>query len=213
MWSAIFGGFVAGMLIAVMIGPVFFALIQTSMKRGFPTAASFALGIVLSDSLYFFLAHLGIRNLSGGSSTTSLDNWLGLGGGLFLAIFGIILLRRKPDVKEEDIEVASYTSYFSAIGKGFIINSLNPSALFYWASVTSYLRKDFGPEQYIFYSFFTACMLTVFGTDLLKGFLALRLKSLLTYKFLLWLNRISGIILIIFGARLIWTVVKTRINF
>jgi threonine/homoserine/homoserine lactone efflux protein len=90
-------------------------------------------------------------------------------------------------------------------GKGFMMNTLNPFVLIFWLGLgvagalhNGAIRSS--REQALFFSM---VIITVFGTDLLKAFLASRLKKLLTAQFLLWLNRISGIGLILFGIRLI----------
>jgi hypothetical protein len=48
----------------------------------------------------------------------------------------------------------------------------------------------------------------VLGTDLVKGYLASRLKPLLTPGLLRWMNRISGTALVLYGLsmilRLLW---------
>jgi len=42
------------------------------------------------------------------------------------------------------------------------------------------------------------------ATDLLKAFLAVKLKTIIKPSFLVWLNRISGAGLMIFGIRMLW---------
>jgi threonine/homoserine/homoserine lactone efflux protein len=46
-------GIELGLLLSMMIGPVFFALITTSMDQGFKQAAILAFGVLLSDLVYF----------------------------------------------------------------------------------------------------------------------------------------------------------------
>jgi threonine/homoserine/homoserine lactone efflux protein len=53
-----------------------------------------------------------------------------------------------------------------------------------------------------------ATMIVVFGTDTLKAFLATRLKHLVTLTFMRWLNRISGIVLVGAGIKVIWDAAK-----
>ena len=45
-------GVVFGILISFMLGPAFFILIETSIKKGFKAAIFLDIGILLSDAIY-----------------------------------------------------------------------------------------------------------------------------------------------------------------
>ena len=59
-FKAIFQGLALGLALALSLGPSFFALIQTSTKRGFRPALGLAFGIFLSDVLCVLLAYVGV---------------------------------------------------------------------------------------------------------------------------------------------------------
>ena len=59
-FKAIFQGLALGFALALSLGPSFFALIQTSTKRGFKPALGLAFGIFLSDVLCVLLAYFGV---------------------------------------------------------------------------------------------------------------------------------------------------------
>ena len=61
--EAVWNGVLFGLLLTIFIGPVFFALIQTSVHRGFIYGVFMALGIALSDAIYVFLAYLGLSKI------------------------------------------------------------------------------------------------------------------------------------------------------
>jgi threonine/homoserine/homoserine lactone efflux protein len=207
-WHAILKGIVAGLLIAVMIGPVFFALLQTSIKKGLVAGILFAVGIVLSDSLYFLLAFFGLSQLGG---SFDIKKVMGIGGGIFLLGFGLMLLFKKKPPKEKGLKDTDRYSLWKSFAQGFLINMLNPSALLYWASVVTFVNHDYEGDERMIFSFFLACMSVVFGTDALKAFLAFRLRDWVTEKFMLWLNRISGTVLAGAGGKLLFDVVKAYI--
>jgi len=84
-WHAIIAGAGAGLLLAVLIGgPVFVALIKTSIEKGFLIGLLFAMGVLTSDSAYFLLVYLGISQLQ---TTKLVEEILGAGGGAFLIVF------------------------------------------------------------------------------------------------------------------------------
>ncbi|HTB33150.1 MAG TPA: LysE family transporter, partial [Bacteroidia bacterium] len=55
-----FKGAILGFSMSIIfIGPALFALIQTSIKNGFRSAAALALGVAISDAFFIALAYLG----------------------------------------------------------------------------------------------------------------------------------------------------------
>ena len=44
-------GIVTGFILSIMVGPVFFVLLETSIKKGVRAALAFDLGVLLNDRL------------------------------------------------------------------------------------------------------------------------------------------------------------------
>jgi threonine/homoserine/homoserine lactone efflux protein len=201
MISAVLQGLSLGLVLAMMIGPVFFMLLNTSIKKGFKPAAYLAAGVALSDLLFILIAQFGSSHAG---TIGSHDKIIGWGGGILLVIFGLISIFKKAEVSAEALELPDDSkTLLIDTGKGFMMNTLNPFVLIFWLGVAGALHNGAIKSSREQALFFTMVIITVFGTDLLKAFLASRLKKLLTAQFLLWLNRISGIGLILFGIRLI----------
>ncbi len=196
-WHAIIAGAGAGLLLAILIGgPVFVALLKTSIEKGFLTGLLFAMGVLTSDSFYFIIAYLGISQLQ---NTKLVEEILGAGGGAFLIGFGIRLMitKEKPkELNEKVIQGSLIKSYVS----GFLINTLNPAAFLFWVATVSAVTVEFSSKTRYIFIFFIVCMSFVFGTDVLKAFLAGKVKNLVTPKFVLWLHRISGTVLLAVGV-------------
>jgi threonine/homoserine/homoserine lactone efflux protein len=203
LWKPLITGAGYGLLMAVMIGPVFFVLIQTSIEKGFLVGLVFATGIILSDSTYFMLAYLGLSQFE---NSVFVHKIMGSGGGLFLLGYGFILLFKKQKVIEgKAIEVKG--SLFRSFLKGFIVNSLNLPAFFFWIAVIGSTKVTFGNEPKKIFVFFIACMAMIFSTDNLKAYLATRLKHLVTPSLMTWLNRIAGIFFLAIGFKLLYEVI------
>ena len=103
LFSATLAGISAGLLICLLIGPVFFALLQTSIERGFKAAAFLAFGIMMSDSTYILLAFFGVQGLN---SNALVNMILGISGGVFLlanCIAGAYLILEQIERKREGI--------------------------------------------------------------------------------------------------------------
>lgn len=199
--EAVLEGVALGGVLALMIGPVFFLLINTSLKKGLIPAIYMALGVLLSDAMFITLAYFGstyIRNFN-------LHNfYIGLVAGIILIVFGLINLLKKPTVAAQALELTDDSkTYFVDIVKGFMLNTLNPFALIFWMGVagTVSVKESFSHIHLLV--FFTATLLTIFATDFLKAFLASRLKKIITPTFLLWMNRLTGAVLLIYGIRTI----------
>lgn len=198
--SAILGGAIAGILIAFLVGPVFFALLQTSIEKGFIMGLTFALGIIISDASFFLLAYFGLSQFN---ESEHVHTIMAMGGGGFLIFFGLQLALRRPQMKNGDHSEIKRNSVIKSLAKGFLINSLNPGVLLYWVGVVSAAKGNFGGDSKKIFAFFLTTMCIVFLTDILKSYLAFRLKSLITLKFMTWLNRISGSILMLAGGKLL----------
>jgi len=99
----------------------------------------------------------------------------------------------------------SEPSAFKYFAKGFIINGISPMVVIFWIGTLSFATVDFGYRRGLeMFIFFVALLCTVLATDLLKAFLADKLRALITRRFLMIMNVAVGICLIIFGIRLFW---------
>jgi threonine/homoserine/homoserine lactone efflux protein len=199
-WSdPIISGITFGLLLAVMLGPVFFALLQTSLHEGFKAGMFLAFGVFLSDAglitvCYTFasLVHL----IDTHHKAMSL-----IGGTLFIG-FGIFNFFHKIKLKEVDDDKKTVHAHF--VLKGFLLNMMNPAVLFFWLGVVGLVsvKENYTRSHEIL--FFSCTLITVFSTDLLKSFVANRIKNILKPNVMLWINRGIGIVLIIFGVRMLF---------
>ena len=202
MLEAVFGGIALGGVLALMIGPVFFLLINTSIKKGFKPAVYMALGVMLSDAVFIAVAFLGstyIRNFNLQSF------WVGLCAGVILIVFGLInLLKKNAAVDENPALPDDSKTYFIDTLKGFTMNSINPFALIFWIGVAGTVSVNDAFSHTHLLVFFSSALVAVLVTDLLKAYLASRLKKILTPIILLWMNRVTGIALILYGISTIY---------
>ncbi len=84
--EAILEGVKLGGILSLMIGPVFFALMTTSLAYGFRQSAILALGVLVSDLIYVFGSYLGVHFLK---KIPAFESYLGLVGGVILIGFGV----------------------------------------------------------------------------------------------------------------------------
>ncbi|MBS4013514.1 MAG: LysE family translocator [Bacteroidetes bacterium] len=198
MSSALLEGVGAGILLAFLIGPSFFALIQTSIYRGFNSGIQLALGIVLSDITLIGLSYLGALQIL---SNDKHKYVVGIAGGVVLIIFGIITFLRKykiPTSSKIEIRVKTDKA-FKYILKGFFINILNPFLIIFWLAVITGISAKYQIHSKETIIFFVGVIVTVFLTDAFKCFIAHKIKKYLNLKVIILINRIVGVLLIIFG--------------
>jgi len=80
-------GVAFGAVLAMIIGPVFFSLVQTSVESGFISGIFMAIGISLSDLTYVILSYLGVTQLV---QYDYFSFYPALLGGLILITFGVV---------------------------------------------------------------------------------------------------------------------------
>ncbi len=200
--NALIEGAILGLTLAFLFGfgPAFFALIQTALHRGFWQGILLAFGIFLNDLLVVVLSLLGSVHLIKGSENYKL---LGIVGGTILIVFGIVTFIRKPVVLKNSQDVTDNNHPALYIGKGFLLNLANPFVWLFWLAVTASATATYKADTYSLVVFFSMALSIIFSTDMLKVFLASRLKKLLTGKFLFIINKVAGAGLMVFGIFLI----------
>lgn len=206
-------GFGFGMMLSVLIGPVFFALLQISITRGFRAGAQIALGTLLSDVVVVGLCYYGLTGLVAIPENQRL---LGICGGLFMLFYGVYLLASRPTTSPQEA-TNRYEPVSGGKGllvvRGFLLNLLNPFTMVYWLGLSTWVSALPTYEQVDDLAFFGGTLSAVLVTDLLKSYLARRLRPWLSLARVLWLNRITGLVLLGFGISLLLQVFWLKRNF
>ena len=192
----------AGLIMTFMTGPAFFALIRTSIQKGFLSGALFALGVFMADAFFVTTTFLGASLIALAESN---QKYIAVFGGLFIIGIGYKYLTKKvaQEEKEEDITVSSKLKNTGYFFKGLLMNLLNPGMLFYWIGLVSYLgtNSDYTNEDIKLFIF--CSMITVLSTDLAKAYFASKVRHLFSNTVIQWMNRIVGTALIIFAIVMI----------
>jgi threonine/homoserine/homoserine lactone efflux protein len=198
----ILNGIFSGIVLAFLIGPVFFTILQTSIEKGFRSGFFVAIGVSLSDAAYISISYLGIYQIF---DKGNFREYLAYFGGAVLLLFGLYYLfvkgRQKNSYAHQEVQ---FKNPFRLILKGFVINGLSPMVLIFWLGTVVAATTKFNydtPGKAIPY--FAAIVATVFATDVLKAKLADKLRLVLTPAFIRTLNIIVGVVMVIFGGRLI----------
>jgi threonine/homoserine/homoserine lactone efflux protein len=199
----ILNGFISGIVLAFLIGPVFFTILQTSIERGFWSGVFVAIGVSVSDMLYITVVYLGLFQFM---RTDKFRHYMAYIGGVILLLFGIYYLFIKSrKLIHFNTKESHSGNWLKLTGKGFIINALSPMVLFFWVATVGVATSRFGYTTTTKASlFFASIVVTVLVTDILKAKLADRLRLLITPAVIRMLNIAFGLVLVLFAIRLIF---------
>jgi threonine/homoserine/homoserine lactone efflux protein len=81
------------------------------------------------------------------------------------------------------------------------MNTLNPSVFIFWIYASTVVIDHTLQQKIIVFS---TCLLWMLGSDILKVFLAGKIRNRLTPHNIHIINRINGLLLVIFGIALVW---------
>lgn len=212
----IFDAIVLGLTLSIVFGfgPAFITLIQTSIHRGFRSAAWFSFGVFLNDLLMVSLCVLtSIQVVAEGEREMF---FFSLGAGIILILFGIFTYTRKvkednfKGIKERTDEIIDENKerfkkdddtpkWFVFVGKGFVLNILNPFVWIFWFSTVAVTAGSMGGNKLKLMIFFGIVLATCLGCDLLKAKGASFLKRFFNAKRIRILNNVIGVGLVLFG--------------
>ncbi|MEJ8841975.1 LysE family transporter [Lacibacter sp. H375] len=201
MTEAIIKGLALGLLLAISMGPVIFSIIKQSISNGHKGGLAFVFGVSASDLTLVLVSNIFTELFN---RLLKFEKVIGLGGSALLIGIGVYFLffkKIKMNELGDGIEMKrSAGDYVKIFFAGYFMNTLNPSVIAFWFTwATAFITIPVNERI----ATFAVCLSVVFIFDLLKVFLANKLRSRLTLKTITLINKISGTILIVFGIILI----------
>jgi threonine/homoserine/homoserine lactone efflux protein len=194
-------GLFAGLVISLLIGPIFFGLIQLAIEKSTKAALIFASGIWVSDIFYIMLVQKGLGYISNG---VEFRLWFGIIGAIILAIFGALIYI--SPLNKQAISTVGIKRGIGYFFKGVVINVFNPFVFILWVSTLSSISNEPISRQWYFAG---ALLLVVATTDVLKAYYANKIGKLMNEQNLLRVKKASGVLLGVFGVILL---VRTLIS-
>lgn len=197
MIKAIISGIGFGLVLTVITGPVFFALIKTSIEKGFHAGVALALGVVSSDVFFVGALLFGSQYIDVSDHSKLVA---GIVGSAILFALGLYYMFKKAEINYGN-KVPTGADRFGYFLKGFLMCIFNPTLLFHWtvvigAASTTFLVGSPHRSFHIAVMFLTILILQ-FGMDTLKAFYADKLRDKISVKLIHRLNEVAGIALII----------------
>lgn len=206
-WAILIGLFLS---VVVNMGPAFITIVQTSIHRGFRSAAWLATGVILNDAVIVTICILSSVQIVMRSSFEAALACIGAGVILFL--FGFFTYRRKVEQrKERDEYIEKRTNevlkkqedkpaWFVFFAKGFVLNILNPVVWIFWFSAVAMVAGNMGGNKLSTFVFFAIIIGTTLFFELLKAWGAAKLKVFFNPERTTIMNKVAGILLMICGA-------------
>jgi threonine/homoserine/homoserine lactone efflux protein len=194
-------GLLIGVSIAAAVGPMCILCIQRTLARGQLYGLVSGLGIATADAVYGSIAAFGLTVIT--TMFVSQQLWLRLIGGLFLLYLGIKTTLSKP---AELAASAQASNFLGAYVSTFLLTLTNPMTILSFAAIFAGLGVGGASRSYL------AAILVVCGVFagstlwwccLTSGISLLRKKF--TARWLLWINRVSGAVIVVFGVFVLYS--------
>ena len=199
--EAILKGLAMGLLLVISVGPVIFTIIKQSINNGKEGGFSFIIGVWVSDLVVVLLSNVFSELVT---HLLAFKKPIGIVGSLFLIGMGVYyLFFKKVPLHPEDISLPPLraSDHAQIALQGFLLNTLNPAVLAFWLTAATAIAVTHTIKERII--IFATTLLINMSADVAKVTLAGRLRSKLTVKNIRVINKISGLILLIFGTVLL----------
>jgi len=188
-------GLILGFSIAAPVGPIGILCIRRTLTEGRASGFFSGLGAATADAIYGCIAGFGLTFIS--SFIVSQQIWLRLIGGIFLFYLGVkTFLAKPPEEKDENGKTNLPGAYIST----FFLTITNPMTIIAFGAVFASLGLAGTGGNYLSAGIL---VMGVFAGSALWWLILSGGVTLFREKFdndkLMWVNRISGSIIIIFG--------------
>lgn len=218
MIDAILKGLAIGLLLIFSVGPVIFTTIKQSINHGRRGGFSFIAGVWISDLVWVLLSN-GFSEVV--KKLLDFKIQIGISGCCFLIGMGIyfaFIKKIEPRRLQEPTEIAGdeitpagkKTNYFAILSSGFIINTLNPAVISFWVLMAASLASVYSLYDRII--IFSTCLGITILADIGKVLGAGYIGKKLSDRVILLINRVSGVLYLVFGVVILIGIIYTLVK-
>ncbi len=206
-------GVILGLSIAAPVGPIGVVCIRRTLSGGRWMGLISGLGAATADAVYGLVAALGLA-LSA-DALARLQSWLQLFGGAFLCYLGVRAFLDRPEALGE-LSVtpsaamvpggARRSEFAGAYASTFALTLANPITILSFVAIYMGLGLSTASAGALAPALL---VLGVFVGSVLWWFIlssaASMLRGRLSPRGMLWVNRVSGVVILAFGVVTLWT--------
>jgi len=188
-------GLFIGLSIAAAVGPMSILCIQRTLHKGQRYGLISGLGIATADAMYGCIAAFGLTLIS--NFLVSQQFWIRLIGGLFLVYLGGRTLLSKP---AERAAATKASNFLSAYLSTLLLTLTNPLTILSFVAIFAGIGVGGASRTYASATIVVLGVLvgSVLWWCLLTSVVSF-LRSRFTSVWLLWINRVSGSVILVFG--------------
>ncbi|MEI6089384.1 MAG: LysE family transporter [bacterium] len=199
-------GIIIGFAVAAPVGPIGILTIKRTLNEGRLSGFVTGMGAAFADTLYGMVAGFSITVVS--SFLITQQFWLELIGGFFLIVLGAVTYFSKPKIKKTAINNKGLL--YNLIST-FFLTLTNPATIFSFIAI--FAGIGLGSVKATHPSTLIIIPGVFVGASLwwltLSYFVSI-FKSKITLDHLFWINRLSGIIIFLFGLIALYLSINTK---
>lgn len=209
----LFTGFLLGLVLCLPLGPIGMLSVRRTMIYGEMAGVLTILGAACADACYFFVAGYGLAQIP--EFIEKYKDWFQIIAGIVLLIVGVSIYlkkikKRKTDKMEKDKAEKSMPAVFISSFLFMLSNPLPVIAFMAAVSSISVLSEDSLRLNHVLIITGGAFLgSAVWAPALVIGGRVLKDYSRITQS--PWLNRISGLVIIVFGVILLGELVVSKL--
>ena len=218
MVDAFLKGLAISLLLIFSVGPVIFTTIKQTINHGRRGGFSFIFGVWISDLIWVVLSNGFSEAIK---SLLVFEIPIGIASCCFLiglGIYFVFIKKIEPRKKQEPVEIAGdvytptgkKTNYFAIMSSGFIINTINPAVIAFWVGTAASLAADYSFWERIL--IFSICLAVNMLADVGKVMSAGSIGKKLSDRVILIINRMSGVLYLIFGLVILIGIIYTLVK-
>jgi len=204
-FSFLLRGLIIGFSIAAPVGPIGVLCIRRTLAEGRLSGFVTGLGVATADAVYGAIAAFGLTLIS--NILIHQQGWIRLVGGFFLCYLGIKTFLTSPLQQQNSLSknITLRSNYAST----FFLTLTNPLTILFFTAVFAGLGAGSASRNYFYAGIL---VLGVFFGSTLWWLLLSSAVGIFGEKLnvtrLRWVNRISGMVIIIFGIVALLSLIK-----
>ncbi len=200
MLEFILKGIVVGIIVTAPVGPIGLLCIQRTINRGMLSGLVTGVSSAMADIMFAIIAGFSISAIGNFMEVNKLI--IRLIGGIIVLILGIRIYTINP-VKRLRHQKPQKSSYFSDAISGFLITLTNPVVIIVFGAAFASLGLNEAQENKEIILTITGIFIGASAWWTTLTFLINIFKTKINLRKMFWINRITGILVVLFGIAII----------